>query len=79
MVTQGRRGAWQNTGKDPQAHIPRVPISNLDPAWFILSWDEPQIIRGIWSIDDFEQVRIETYNGPKELNPRAGTDAEYGI
>lgn len=78
LVTAGT-GVWQNTGKDEMAKIHRAPVTDLDPSWFVLSWDEPQTIRGLWLDDNFDQVRIESYNGPKDLNPRAGRDAEWDV
>ena len=45
----------------------------------MLSWDEAQLISGLWLSDDFEQVRLESYDGPKDLNPRAGMDAEWNV
>ncbi|MBM4038782.1 MAG: hypothetical protein FJ290_09725 [Planctomycetes bacterium] len=73
----GGWGSWQNTGKDQKERIPRPPVSDVDPSWFVLSWDEPQKLMGLFIRDNFEIMRIETFRGPPTLSPVAAVEREW--
>jgi len=73
----GGWGAWQNTGPNQQERIPRPPVSDIDPSWFVLSWDEPRTIAGLYLRDNFEVMRIETFRGPPTLSPVAAVEKEW--
>ncbi|MBM4031613.1 MAG: hypothetical protein FJ291_07490 [Planctomycetes bacterium] len=75
-VTEGW-GSWQNTGKDPQERIPRPPVSDVDPSWFVLSWDEPRTLAGLYLRDNFELMRLEVFRGPPGLSPVAAVEKEW--
>lgn len=77
IVTTGGWGHWQNTGKDHRGRVPRPPVSDIEPSWFILTWREPQTVAGLWLADNFQEVGVEQFAGPEDLNPRAGTNREW--
>ncbi|HPD14813.1 MAG TPA: hypothetical protein PLE19_07680 [Planctomycetota bacterium] len=75
-ITTGT-GSWQNTGKDQKERIPRPPVSDVDPSWFVLSWDEAQTLSGLFLRDNFEMLRIEVFRGPDTLSPVAAVENEW--
>ncbi|MCL2701232.1 MAG: hypothetical protein FWE88_06015 [Phycisphaerae bacterium] len=79
IVTSGDWGHWQNTGLDPRGRMPRAPVSDINPSWFMLTWKQPQIISSFWLGDNFEQLTVQYYSGPESINPRAGTDREWRL
>ena len=34
-------GSWQSHGPDRDGRTPRPPVTDIDPTWFVVSWDEP--------------------------------------
>ncbi len=70
-------GSWQNTGRDQKERIPRAPVSDVDPSWFVLSWDAPQTLCGLYLRDNFDVVRLETFRGPEAVSPVAALEAEW--
>ena len=77
-ITTGT-GSWQNTGQNQQERIPRPPVSDIDPSWFILSWDEPQTLVGLYLRDNLLLARIETFKGPATLSPVAAVEREWKL
>jgi len=70
-------GHWVNTGKNERGYFARGPISDVDPVWFMLCWKEPQKLSGLFLNSNVEKFSIEVYNGPADINPRAGTANEW--
>ncbi len=70
---------WQNTGPDKNRDgvIPRPPISDINPAWFILSWPEEQTVTGLMIAGNGTQLRFSEYRGPEGVHPLAGVDSEW--
>jgi len=75
-VTEGH-GTWQNAGFNEDKKIFRPPVSDLDPSWFVLSWDEARTICGIYLRDNFQLVRVETFKGAEGLSPVAAVEKEW--
>lgn len=75
-ITAGR-GPWINTGKNDKGFIPSPIVSELHPSWFLLSWQREQSLVGLWLQSNIEKLEVEYYAGPPQLNPRAGTSAEW--
>lgn len=73
----GGWGAWQNAGKDQKERYTRPPVSDVDPSWFVLSWDEPQTLVGLYLRDNFELMRLETFRGPEGISPVAAVEREW--
>ncbi|MGI6495449.1 MAG: hypothetical protein ACOX5G_05070 [Kiritimatiellia bacterium] len=73
------RDRWQNTGPDKGRDnvVPRPPVSDINPAWFILSWPEPQTLLGLMIDGNGTQLRISEYRGPENVHPLAGVDSEW--
>ncbi len=93
LVTRDHGGrGWRNSGKDQKGVNPRPPISDLEPAWFILSWrktsaagavaesnrETPRLV-GLLADDaqTFERIKLFTFQGPDSINPAAGTRDEW--
>ena len=93
LVTRDHGGhGWRNSGKDQKGVNPRPPISDLEPAWFILSWSKtgahptgaestretPRLV-GLLADDNqtFERLKLFTFQGPDSINPAAGTREEW--
>jgi len=75
-VTTGE-ASWKSAGKDKTGRISSPPINDINPSWFMLAWDSPRTLRGLWLESNLQKYELETYIGPAGLNPRAGTDAEW--
>lgn len=64
---------WVNAAPDPGPgalkQIPRAAISDVIPSWYILSWDSPKTLRGLWLSSNAEQVAFSIYRGDPRQNP----------
>jgi len=62
-------GRWQSHGPDADGRVPRPPVSDIDPTWFVVSWDEPRVISGILLDSNFVKFKAFAYKGPAGINP----------
>lgn len=62
-------GFWQSHGPDENGRVPRPPVSDIDPTWFVVSWDEPRTISGILLSSNFKTFKAYAYKGPDGINP----------
>ena len=62
-------GTWQSHGPDTTGRTPRPPVTDIDPTWFVVSWDEPQTISGLLLAANFTSFKVYTYRGPPGINP----------
>jgi hypothetical protein len=71
---------WQNAQVDPDptskaTKILRPPVTDVAPSWFILHWDEPRALNGIFLRSNAAQYKIYAYTGDARINPAlAGND-----
>ena len=70
-------GEWRNAGKNNNGFVASPPITDINPAWFVLSWEQPQTLNGIWLRDNFAAYELQTFVGDDSVNPRAGTAKEW--
>jgi hypothetical protein len=75
-VPEGR-GRWVNVGKNDRGFIPAPPVSEVAPSWFMLTWRDEQPLTGLWLRSNVEKFELHTYDGPADVNPRAGTPDEW--
>lgn len=74
----GGSGEWRNSGGDRRTGLNyRPPVSDIDPSWFVLSWEKPQRIIGIYSLDDFLEYELYYFVGPDDVNPAVGTESKW--
>ena len=80
LVTRpnGGRG-WESSGKDQKGVNSRPPISELQPSWFVLSWDAPRTLAGLVLADNFEKFALYSFVGPAGVNPAVGTPEEWKL
>lgn len=71
------QGHWVNAGKDNTGFVPRPAVSELHPAWVMLTWQAEQTLSGLWLRSNVEKIAVEVYTGPANVNPRAGTAEEW--
>ena len=71
------RGPWTSAGKNADGNIPTPYVSDVDPCWIVLAWDEPQTFQALYLQDNFTAIRFETYRGPAHLSPLLATDEEW--
>ena len=62
-------GFWQSHGPDKDGRTPRPPVTDIDPTWFVVSWDEPRKISGILLSSNFKTFKAYAYKGPAGINP----------
>jgi hypothetical protein len=67
-VTAGS-GRWQSHGPDKDGRVPRPPVTDVDPTWFVVSWDEPREVAGLLVASNFKTFKAYTYRGPPGINP----------
>jgi hypothetical protein len=64
---------WVNAAPDPSPgaakQIPRGPVSDVLPSWYVLSWDKPQALRGLRVRGNAEKYALFTYRGDPKQNP----------
>lgn len=64
---------WFNTGKDTRPgaakQLQRGPVSEALPSWYILAWDTPQSLDGLWLSSNTDEFRLLAYRGEEGLNP----------
>lgn len=78
LITHQNGGkGWESSGKDDKGFNPRPPLTDLQPSWFILSWDAPRQLTGLVMEDNFEKFTLQTYVGPAGLNPAVGSRDEW--
>lgn len=70
-------GHWQNAGPNQDGKIFSPPVSDLNPSWFTLSWEQPQRLAGLFLLDNFEKIEPEVFRGPATMNPVVGLDKEW--
>jgi hypothetical protein len=75
-VTTGRMH-WQSAGPDQNERVIAPPISDVMPTWFMVCWDSPRTVRGLWLAGNLRKFDIQRFTGPEGLNPRAATEAEW--
>lgn len=80
LVTHRNDGkGWESSGKDDKGINPRPPLSDLQPSWFILSWDASRRLAGLVMDDNFEKLTLHSYVGPAGLNPAVGSRDEWKV
>jgi hypothetical protein len=62
-------GVWQSHGPDDTGRVPRPPVTDIDPTWFVVSWDEPRSISGLLLSSNFKTFKVYAYKGPAGINP----------
>lgn len=73
-------GVWQNAALDPDptnkaTRILRPTVSDVAPSWFILNWDQPRTLSGIFLRTNAVQYKLFAYIGDARTNPAlAGSD-----
>ncbi len=64
---------WVNAAPDPNPggakQVPRGPVSDALPSWYILSWDKPQTLRGLRFSSNAEKYSLAVYRGDPKQNP----------
>ncbi|MFW5856844.1 MAG: hypothetical protein ACOCX4_03115, partial [Planctomycetota bacterium] len=71
------RGTWLSNGKNDEGNIAGPYISEVEPAWYVLAWDEPQPVAGLIQVDNFKRIAFDHFEGPASANPLIGVDEEW--
>lgn len=71
------RGSWVSAGVNADGSIPVPPVSDVNPQWYILAWDEPRAISGLYLQDNFGDYKVDVFIGAAGATPLAGVDAEW--
>ncbi|MDA0842142.1 MAG: hypothetical protein O2857_30640, partial [Planctomycetota bacterium] len=71
------KGPWLSTGKDDRGNVRGAFISDIQPSWYALAWEEPQVVAGVISRDNFETLQFETFQGSAKGNPLVGREKEW--
>jgi hypothetical protein len=58
-----RGGAWQNAGADDEKRIRRHPVSDVNPSWFILAWEQPQTAVAMRLRSNVGKFRLYAFTG----------------
>ena len=66
-------GAWQNAGPDPRVRdhevVNRVPVSEVNPSWYILVWPEAIALSALRLRTNADQVKFYLFTGPEQESP----------
>jgi hypothetical protein len=61
---------WQSHGPDKDTgRVPRPPVSDIAPTWFVVSWDEPRELCGLLLSSNFKTFKVYAYQGAAGINP----------
>lgn len=72
------KGSWLSTGPNTNGNIPSPAISDVHSQWYILAWDEPHTLSGLYIQDNFSDVKIDVFTpGGGNLTPLAGVESEW--
>jgi hypothetical protein len=71
------RGSWVSAGVNANGNIPVPVVSDVNPQWYILAWDEPHVVSGLYLQDNFGEFKLDVFNGAAGASPLAGVDAEW--
>lgn len=75
-ITRGY-GEWVNSGKDNQGLNTRPPVTELQPAWFVLSWPDARRVDGVLLQENFSTFELQIFTGPPGINAAAATEQEW--
>lgn len=70
-------GRWQSHGPDKDGHVPRAPVSDVAPTWFVVSWEEPREVTGLLLGSNFKKFDIYAYRGPAGINPAVASEHDW--
>lgn len=69
---------WVNAGEDKTSgKVPRAPISDVAPCWFILSWEKMQSIQSLYLESTMENMEIFEFTGEEGINTSVANDREW--
>ncbi|HEY3322827.1 MAG TPA: hypothetical protein VGP72_20400 [Planctomycetota bacterium] len=71
------RGTWQSNGKNDKGNVIGAFITEENPSWFVLGWDEPQRISAIYLQDNFGAFKLDAFSGPATMDPQIGLSSEW--
>ena len=71
------RGTWRNTGKNDDGRVIGPIVSENQPAWYVLAWDKPREIAGIFTRDNFSRLTLERFQADASVSPLIGIDREW--
>jgi hypothetical protein len=70
-------GRWQSHGPDQDGHVPRPPVSDIAPSWFVVSWDEPREMTGLLVAANFKKFHVYAYRGAPGINPAVVSEQQW--
>lgn len=76
-ITQGS-GSWQNNGVGRgEDYVHGPPVTELNPTWFVLSWDSPRTLQSLVLQGNVTKFELYEWIGPVGINPSTGTQEEW--
>ncbi len=70
-------GSWVSAGVNDEGNIPVPVIGELNAQWYVLAWDQPRTLTGLYLQDNFAELRIDGFTGAAGVTALAGLDAEW--
>jgi len=71
------RGPWYSNGKGDDGRVHGSFISDVEPAWFTLAWDNPQRLVGTFSLDNFDILGLRSFRADATGSPLLGTRRDW--
>ncbi len=71
------RGSWVSSGVNASGNIPVSSVSDVNPQWYILAWDEPHAVSGLYLQDNFGAFKLDVFSGAAGSTPLAGVESEW--
>jgi hypothetical protein len=69
---------WQNIGlNDRETKITQPPISEFNPAFFIISWKDQQPIEGFYLQANITDFKLFEFVGSDNINPRVAAEDDW--
>jgi len=69
---------WQNIGLNgDETKITQPPISEFNPAFFIISWDDKQAIDGFYLQSNITDFKLFEFVGADNINPRVTSAKDW--
>ncbi len=70
-------GPWISTGVNEQGNIPAPVINDVQPQWYVMAWDEPHTLSGLYVQDNFGEFKIDVFTGAAGVTPLAAVEEEW--
>lgn len=71
------QGSWVSTGVNEKGNLVSPVLSDVNAQWYVLAWDEPHTLNGLYLQDNFGEFKLDVSGGAAGSTPLAGVESEW--